>query len=116
MENKLNLFLLGLLSASFIGFFALRTHWVGLIFAHTAALGIMGFFGSWAGTIAKKKGHHYWTAFRLGFFLPLILGIMAAFIFKPVEGSRLPITCGGWVSLAAGIVIILIYTFIKKKR
>jgi hypothetical protein len=115
MENKLNLFLLGLLSASFIGFFALRTHWVGLIFAHTAALSILGFFGSSAGSIAKKKGYHFWAAFRLGFFLPLILGIFAAFLFVPEDRSHLPLTCGGWVSLATGLVIVIVYTFLRKK-
>lgn len=116
MENKLNLFFLGVLSGSFIGFFALRTHWVGLIFAHTAALGIMGFYGSWAGTIARKKGYHYWAAFRLGFFLPLVLGVFAAFLFVPDDRSHLPLTCGGWVSLAAGLVVVLVYSFLRKKR
>lgn len=115
MENKINLILLGILSFSFLGFFALRTHWIGLIFAHTAALGIMGFYGSWAGAIAKKKGYHYWTAFRFGFFLPIFLGIIAAFLFVPKDRSHLPLTCGGWISLAAGLVIVLIYVFLRKK-
>jgi len=116
MENKLNLLLLGVLSVSFIGFFALRTHWVGLIFAHTAALGIMGFYGSWAGSIAKKKGYHFWWAFRAGFFIPILLGLIAAFIFVPEDRSHLPITCGGWVSLAAGLIIVFIYAILRRRR
>jgi hypothetical protein len=116
MENKINLILLGVLSIGFLGFFALHTHWVGLIFAHIAALAIMGFFGSWAAYIAKNKGYHYWSAFRVGFFPPLILGILAAFLFVPDDRSHLPITCGGWVSLAAGLVIVLIFVFLRKKR
>jgi hypothetical protein len=114
VESKIHLIFLGLLSVGFVGFFALRTSWIGLFFAHTAALGIMGFYGSLAGAIARSKGYRYWRAFQIGFFLPIILGAISAFIFVP-EGN-LPLTCGGWVSLAAGIVIVLFCSLIKKKK
>jgi hypothetical protein len=114
LEHKLHLILLGLLSFSFLGFFALRHLWIGLVFAHTAALGIMGFYGCLAGAIAKHKGYRYWRAFQIAFLLPIILGAISAFIFVP-EG-RLPLTCGGWVSLGAGILILVIYALIKKKK
>jgi hypothetical protein len=42
-ESKVRLLFLGSLSISFIGYFALRELWIGFIFAHKAALGIMGF-------------------------------------------------------------------------
>jgi hypothetical protein len=114
-ESKLHLLFLGLLSISFIGYFALRELWIGFIFAHAAALGIMGFYGCLAGAIAKKKGYSYGRAFQIGFFLPIILGGISAFLFLPSGQRHLPLTCGGWVSLAAGLVVVISYSFVKKK-
>jgi hypothetical protein len=114
LESKVHLLFLGLLSISFVGYLALRKIWIGFIFAHTAALGIMGFYGCFAGAIAKKKGYSYWRAFQIGFALPIILGGIAAFLFVPAERG-LPLTCGGWVSLGAGLVVVIFYLFVKKK-
>jgi len=115
IENKINLIFLGLLSISFVGYFALQKFWIGFIFAHIAALSIMGFYGCLAGTIAKKKGYNYWKTLSIGFFSPIILGGISAFLFHP-EGNRgLPLTCGGWISLVTGIAIITFYSFVKKK-
>ena len=115
LENKVQLFFLGLLSVSFIGYFAFRTLWIGFIFGHIAALSIMGFYGCLAGTIAKKKGYSYGRAFQIGFFLPIILGGISAFLFVPSGERSLPLTCGGWVSLAAGIIVVIFYSFMKKR-
>ena len=115
LESKVNLLFLGLLSISFVGYFAFRKLWVGFIFGHTAALSIMGFYGCLAGAIAKKKGYSYGRAFQIGFLLPIILGAISAFLFAPSGESSLPLTCGGWVSLAAGIVVVLSYIFVKKR-
>lgn len=68
LESKLHLFFMGLLSISFVGYFALRKFWIGFIFGHLAGLSIMGFFGCLAGVIAKKKGFSYGRAFLIGFF------------------------------------------------
>ena len=75
----------------------------------------MGFYGCLTGAIAKKKGYNYWRAFQIGFFLPIILGGISAFLFVPESERGLPLTCGGWVSLAAGIVVVISYSFIKKR-
>jgi len=113
-ESKVHLLFLGVLSVSFIGYFALRSHWIGFAFGHLAAISIMGFYGSLAGYIARKKGLSYGFAFKIGFFIPIILGIISAFLLVD-EGSRLPLTCGGWTALAAGIVVALVYLFLPKK-
>ncbi len=116
LESKIQLLFLGLLSISFIGYFALQKLWIGFIFAHTAALSIMGFYGCLTGAIANKKGYSYIRAFQIGFFLPIILGGISAFFLVPSGERDSPLTCGGWVSLAAGIVIVISYSIIKKKR
>jgi len=115
LESKVQLLFLGLLSISFVAYFALRELWIGFIFGHTAALSIMGFYGCLAAAIAKKKGYSYWRAFQIGFFLPIILGGISAFLFVPESERGLPLTCGGWVSLAAGIVVVIAYSLIKKR-
>lgn len=114
LESKVNLLFLGLLSISFVGYFALRKFWIGFVFGHTAGLSIMGFYGCLAGVIAKKKGHSYGRAFLIGFFVPIILGAISAFLFVSESERGLPLTCGGWVSLGAGIVVVIFYLLIKK--
>ncbi|MFC1492413.1 hypothetical protein ACFL6O_00515 [candidate division KSB1 bacterium] len=112
--NKLQLLFLGVLSIGFIGYFIFREHWSGIIFGHTAAIGIMGFYGCLAGAVAVWKGYDYWKAFKIGFLLPIILGAISAFWFAP-EGDRgLPLTCGGWISLAAGIIVAISYSLLRK--
>jgi hypothetical protein len=114
-ESRISLFFLGLLSISFVGYFALRKLWIGFIFGHTAALSIMGFYGCLAGVIARKKGYSYGRAFQIGFFVPIILGAISAFLMVPPGERSLPLTCGGWVSLAAGIIVVISYFFLKKR-
>lgn len=114
LERNIPLLFLGLLSISFIGYFALREHWIGFIFAHIAALSIMGFYGCSAGAIAKMKGYSYWRAFQIGFILPIILGVISAFLL-PAGPRNLPLTCGGWTSLVVGIIIIVSYAFLKQR-
>ena len=115
LESKIQLLFLGLLSISFLFNYALRDELIGLIFAHTAALSIMGFYGCLAGAVAKKKGFSYGRAFLIGFFLPIISGVVSAFLIGPAEQINLPFTCGGWASLAVGIVVVFVYVFAKKK-
>ncbi len=116
LESKLQLLFLGLLSFSFIGYFVFRNHWIGFIFAHLAALSIMGFYGCLAGVIAKRNGYNFWIAFQIGFFIPIVLGGISAFLMVTAGERSLPLTCGGWTSLAAGIVVVIIYSFIKHNR
>jgi len=114
LESKVQLVFLGLLSISFVGYFALQKLWVGIVFGHIAALSIMGFFGCLAGTIARSKGYSYRRAFHVGFFVPIVLGGISAFLL-PAGPRELPVTCGGWTSLATGAVVVLVYALLKKK-
>lgn len=115
-ESKVQLLFHGLLSISFLGFFMFRELWIGFIFAHIAAISIMGFYGCLAGAIAKKKGYQYWRAFQIGFFLPIILGAISAFTFVPESNRGLPLTCGGWVCLGTGLGVVIFFLLIKRKQ
>ena len=114
-QRNLYLFFLGLLSVCFIGYPIFRSTWLGLVFGHIGGLSIMVFYGGLTGTLAKRKGYKYFNGFKVGFLVPMILGIIAAFLLVPSE-SHLPLTCGGWVALSSGLLIVIIFLFIKKKK
>jgi len=108
IENRILLLFLGLFIIGVIGYFALRNLWIGSIFAHVGGLGIIGLLGGLAGIIAKKKGYSYWKAFLLGLILPIFLGVMAVLLVEPSS-------CGGSPSLAAALLIVIIYSLIKRR-
>ena len=108
LEIKAHLLFMALLSIGFIGFWMfwlLQRRGIGLLFAHMAALGVMGFFGCWAGALAEKKGHGFWKAFKIGFFLPILVGSASAFLYNP---TNLFIRCGGWEALATGLGVVIV--------
>jgi len=105
------LLFLGLLVLGFAGYAVFASLWIRYIFAHIGGLGIIGLFGCWAGTIAKKKGHNYWKAFFVGLMAPSILGIISVGVVYALGGHG----CGGIVSLFIAIVVILFYSLSKKR-
>jgi hypothetical protein len=92
-----------------IGYFAFFNQWIRYIFAHVGALGIISFFAWLAGNIAAKKGLNVKRAVLLGFFPPVILGIIAVYIVGPPKEGVIPSSCGGIVSLAVALTIVIIY-------
>jgi hypothetical protein len=117
-ESRLQLTFLGVLSLSFVAYFAVQSldhPWMSLLFAHLAAVSIMGFYGCLAGVVARKKGYDHGMAFHIAFFLPMILGVISGFALGPAEGRQLPFTCGGWVALGCGLVVVLSYLAIRNR-
>lgn len=114
-ENGLELTFLGILSLSFIGFFIFRGSWIGLVFGHTAALSIMVFYAALSGTIARWKGFNVRRAFQAGLIIPIIAGVISAFTLPPTTGGLIPMTCGGWIALGTGILIIIVYLIMRRK-
>jgi len=92
---------------STISYFSLDKHWLEYIFAHLGGLSIIGLLGCFAGALSEKKGYGYWKAFFLALFLPIFLGTIAVFPFRPIS-------CGGSVSIIVAIIIVTIYHFIKR--
>ncbi len=116
IREKFHLFIMGILSVGFVGYYALQEIWVGYVFAHLTALGIMAFYGSLAGWIAQIKGYSYKRAFNAGFFLSLCLGVLSAYILNYGEDTTLAVTCGGWTVLATGLVVVIFYSLLKTKK
>ncbi len=114
-EKRTFLISLSCLLVGSVGYFLLsRDVWIFYLFAHLGALGVMGLSGVAAGVLARKKHRGYWTAFSLGFLLPIILGIVAVLIFWLGEDGKL--YCGGSVSLVVAILVIVFYLLAKKKK
>ena len=106
-RNLLFMFI-GLFIVGLFGYFSTESNWIEFTFAHLGGLGILGVMGSFAGFIAMKKGFIYHKAFSLGLILPILLGIIPVFLFKPIP-------CGGSVSLAVSVLIVLYYSVAKRR-
>lgn len=115
-QSNLHLIFLGLLSVSFIGFFVFRSSWIGVILGHTAGLSIMVFYGGLAGTLVQRKGYKYFNGFKVGFFIPISLGIISTFILSFTNNKGFQLACGGWTALATGIFVIIISLLLKRKN
>lgn len=114
--KKIFLFSLITLISGSIGYFAFWDHWIRYIFAHFAALGVIGFFSCLAGIIAARKGFSYKKAVFSGLFFPIILGIIAGYLLDPVGSARIPSSCGGTVSLGVALIVVIIYIAIKARK
>jgi peptidoglycan/LPS O-acetylase OafA/YrhL len=109
-----SLFSLGLLIIGIIGYFSLnRDLWLFYVFAHVGALGVIGLLAGVAGFVAKKKQRSYWKAFVVVTVSSIVSGLIAVLILFAGEEGQL--YCGGTVSLAVAIVLIILYLFMKKK-
>ncbi len=113
--NRITLISLGLLIVGTAGYFSLRGYWFFYLFAHAGALGVMGLLGVAAGSIARKKGYDFTKAFYTGFVIPIVLGLIAVFVVRYAGGEGTPFYCGGSVSLAAAILIIVGYLLVRRK-
>jgi hypothetical protein len=111
MRKLIFMLFVGMLVIGAAGYLVFSHPWLRYIFAHMGGLGIMGFLGLLAGTIAARKGYSFRKAFLLGFALPTLLGILAVVIVH-FSGGR---GCGGIVSLGASFLVIALY-FIARKN
>ncbi len=113
IESRIPLLFLGMLIISIIvRYFASGIHWAEVVFNHLFGLSIVGLFACLAGFIAKKKGRNYRKAFLLGFFVPIILGVTAFFLALFLTDM---IYCGGGVILLASLLIVIFYSFTRKR-
>lgn len=81
----------------------------GYLFAHVGGLGILSLFGSLSGYLARKKGYRFGKAYFWGFVFPAIAGIVAVGIIHLAGGGG----CGGIVSLAVALAVVIVYAVIK---
>ena len=107
IKKRIRLLFLTIFILGTVGYFSVDEHWIEYVFAHLGGLSIIGLFGCFAGAISTKKGYGYWKAFLIVFILPIIIGTIVVIIFRPIS-------CGGSISLAVAILIVAIYSFVKR--
>ena len=112
MGPGMRLFFFELTSIGLVGTIAFYNLWMGYVFGHVGGLGILGLLGSWAGHIASKKGYGYRRAFWACFASSIIFGVVSVGIVWGLGGGG----CGGIVSIAVAIVVIVFYALAKRKR
>ena len=105
LETRIFLIFSVVLVIGIIGYFSFHNTLSEYIFAHVGGLGILGLFAGLSGIIAKKKSRNYWKTFMLSFFLSIILGIIAVVLVFLSQGIMY---CGGSVSLAVAVIILII--------
>ena len=115
MGSRMPIFSLGLIIIGFAGGYALRDGWVSFTLYHIGGLGAVSLLACVTGTIANKKGYGYWRAFSYALSLPILLGVIGAYLVPPGDGGR-PAACGGSVSLAVALIFIVAWAFVKRRR
>lgn len=111
VQIRLLLISVVLIILGIVGYFIFRNFWISYIFTHLGGLGIMVLFGCWAGYVAKQKGYGFWTAYLLGFLLPIILGTLTTLLVHLTGGGG----CGGIVSIAVALIVIIGYYLFRRK-
>jgi hypothetical protein len=106
-ERKVLFIFPGLLIISIIVYFTFDNLWTDFIFGHLGGLGIVGILGGFTAIIASRKGYSYWNVFLFGFIYPIIFGVFFAFVIYPLS-------CGGSVSIAVALLIVIFYSLVKK--
>jgi FtsH-binding integral membrane protein len=107
------LIFLGMLVASVIGYFVTEGAplW-RFISNHMGGLAIVGLLACLAAFIAKKKRRNYKRAFALTVVVPVILGGVSVVLAYAMAGF---VYCGGGVILAAALVMITVFSCLRKK-
>ena len=103
----------GCLLISVLGHFVIDNHSIIIITNHLGGLGIIGLFAYLTRFIAKRKGYNYIKAFKLSFFLPIIIGFLAAII---ISFKIHFFYCGGGVSLLISFLLVIIVLIMKRKK
>ena len=116
MASRMSLFSVGLMIIGFAAGYGLRDGWMSFVLYHIGGLGASSLLACIAGAIAAKKGHSYLRAFTLALSLPILLGVIAAYLVTPETDGGRPAACGGSVSLAVALIFIVAWTFVKRKQ
>jgi hypothetical protein len=104
---------LGFLVVGILGSFVAQNRWADVAFNHLGGLGIVGLMASLTAFVAGWKGRDQRTAFILGTLLPITLGVLTAGAVFFLTGFMY---CGGGVVLLTSIVLVIVYSLIRRRR
>lgn len=107
---------LGLIVIGFAGGYALGEGWPSFVLYHIGGLGAVGLLACASAAIAERNGYDYWRAWLISLALPLLLGLIAAYLVPPDDQGTRPAACGGSVSLGVGLILVAVWGFIVRRR
>lgn len=110
--TKILILSLILLVLGICGYVLVNNSLLKYIFAHVGGLGIISILSCLVGFTATRKGYSYWKAFAICLISSIMSGVVAAGIVNGMGGRG----CGGSVSLATALIIILFYSLAKNVR
>jgi hypothetical protein len=113
--NPILLISLVLFVGGFAAGYLLPSSSASFVLYHIGGLGAVGLLATLSGVVALRKGYAFWRVFLTSILLAILLGISAAFLVPPSNMETRPAACGGSVSLAVGVLILIIMVFVKKK-
>jgi hypothetical protein len=116
MARRIVWYSLGLIIVGFGGGLALRDGWLSFVLYHIGGLGAAGLLACAAAAIARRKGYDYWRAWLLACLLPVLLGLIAAYLVPPGDNGSRPAACGGSVTLALGLIFIAVWAVVRPER
>ena len=116
MVRRMTWYSLGLIVIGFGGGMLFRESWPGFVLYHLGGLGSVGLLASASAAIAASKGYGFWRAWLLAFFLPILVGLIFAYLVPPGDHERRPVACGGSVSLALGLIFIVGWAILRRKK
>jgi hypothetical protein len=107
---------LGSIVIGFAGGYMLHDGWLSFVLYHIGGLGAVALFACASAAIAAKNGYRYWMVWLTALLLPVILGLIAAYLLPPGDEGMRPAACGGSVSLGAGLILIIVWSVIGRRR
>ena len=116
MARRMTWYSLGLIVIGFGGGLLLQEGWPSFVLYHVGGLGAAGLLACASGAIARSKGYGFWRAWLLAFFLPILVGLIVAYLIPPGDHESRPAACGGSVSLPLGLMFILAWALIRRKQ
>lgn len=106
---------LGFILIGFGGGYLLGDGWLEFVLYHVGGLGAIGLLACASAAIAERKGYGYRRAWIVAVLLPVVTGVIAAYLAPPGNRGIEPAACGGSVSLGVGLILIVIWSFIGRK-
>ena len=116
MARRMTWYSLGLVVIGFGGGLLLREGWPSFVLYHIGGLGAAGLLAFASAAIARSKGYGFWRAWLLAFLLPILVGLIVAYLIPPGDHESRPAACGGSVSLALGLIFIVGWAIIRRKQ
>ena len=114
MERRLLWSCIASMAVGFGGGYGVDGGWLRFVLHHLGGLGAVGLLAYAAAFIAYGRGRDFRRAWAIAFIISALLGLIGAYLVPPGEYGSRPAACGGSVSLAVGLIFIVVWALSKR--